>query len=368
MIKITTIEELQTLLDKNDITGAIVEPLEQEFLTDDIYVRFYLCDINKPIIVAFTNAGETTTEEKLKNPNYAPWGYDFIKNEGYNVVSISCYQNNNWYRTPLTQNIIKVFSQYIRPFQQKLGYGGSMGGYAVGAYCDILNLDRCLLFNPISTLNPTLVPFEDRFDSAAKDYSWNSEYHDGSLTKTPKLIVVDPLFKHDKLHAYRYQNAQMINFRGVGHGIPGHLLVVKALRDSFYCLINNTLPTHEFYKKIRDGKRRYNHYFKFITGEHIKQLTPKRKEVIKKFHHDYLNRLESPTQKKIDNNNTIRKTEPTALKINTDDINTLRDLAVKLEKTDLKASLDLMSIAQKLRPNGPFINKKVKEYQERLKN
>lgn len=366
MIKITTSEQLQTLLAQYDITKNLAEPFEQDFLTEDIYVRFCLGDINKPIIIAFSNAGETTTDQKLQNPDYRPWGYDFITKEGYSVISFSCYKKNNWFRTPLTQDIIKVFSQYITPYREKLGYGGSMGGYAVGAYCDLLKLDRCLLFNPISTLNPELVPFENRFNSAASNYPWQRDFHDGADTHTPKLIVVDPLLNKDKRHAYRYQNAQMINFRGVGHGIPGHLLTVKALKDSFYCLINQTLPDHHFYRKIRNGKRQYRHYFNFITSNHIKQLTPKRKHVIEQYRQAFISSLPKSEQEKL---SAVPKTQPPKAKVtplNNDDINKLRDLAVKLEKTDLQASLDLMLMAQKLRPNGLFINKRIKMYREKL--
>jgi hypothetical protein len=48
------------------------------------------------------------------------------------------------------------------------------------------------------------------------------------------------------------------------------------------------------------------------------------------------------------------------------DINLIRDAAIKLEKTDLEMAHDLMAIAHRTRPGGPFIKKKLLEYQERL--
>lgn len=367
MRKINYTEQLIDILDECnlDVTNKI--PFENEFITEDIYVRFHLGDISKPIIIAFSNAGETTTDQKLKDPDYQPWGYEFIKKEGYSVISFSCYQKNNWFRTPLTQEIIKVFSQYITPYSEKLGYGGSMGGYAVGAYCDLLNLERCLLFNPISTLNPKLVPFEDRFQGPAKNQCWEGNYHDGSQTKTPKLIVFDPFLEQDKKHAYRYQNATMISFRGVGHGIPRHLLNVGALKESFYFLINNTQPDHKFYRKIRDNKRLYNHYFNFISSHNIKQINPYRRKVIRRFQNSYINSLSKIERERLipPQNKNIKTTEQVSL--NDQDINKLRDLAVKIEKFDLEISLELMLMAKKLRPNGTFINQKVNTYQEELK-
>lgn len=47
------------------------------------------------------------------------------------------------------------------------------------------------------------------------------------------------------------------------------------------------------------------------------------------------------------------------------DINTLRDTAVKLENHDVDAALNIMRVAQNLRPSGDFIRKKVVEYEKR---
>ncbi len=44
-------------------------------------------------------------------------------------------------------------------------------------------------------------------------------------------------------------------------------------------------------------------------------------------------------------------------------IDSIRDLALQYEKTDLDGALELMNIALKHRPDGPFIKAKVKEYE-----
>lgn len=48
------------------------------------------------------------------------------------------------------------------------------------------------------------------------------------------------------------------------------------------------------------------------------------------------------------------------------DVDLLRDSAVALESIDLKKSYQLMMIARNARPTGPFINKKIKEYEKAL--
>ena len=49
------------------------------------------------------------------------------------------------------------------------------------------------------------------------------------------------------------------------------------------------------------------------------------------------------------------------------EVNIIRDASVLLENENVVQSLKLMKIAQRFRPNGPFINKKVTEYQDRSK-
>lgn len=48
------------------------------------------------------------------------------------------------------------------------------------------------------------------------------------------------------------------------------------------------------------------------------------------------------------------------------DIDLIRDAAIKLENTDIKMAHDLMAIAHRARPNGPFIKKKLIGYREQL--
>lgn len=50
------------------------------------------------------------------------------------------------------------------------------------------------------------------------------------------------------------------------------------------------------------------------------------------------------------------------------DIDCIRDIALQLEESHLTLSLSLMEIAHKLRPKGPKIAQKVKEYQEKLQH
>lgn len=49
------------------------------------------------------------------------------------------------------------------------------------------------------------------------------------------------------------------------------------------------------------------------------------------------------------------------------DVDGLRDLAIVLETIDVRKSLSLMRMAQKLRPQGPFISRKIAEYENEIR-
>lgn len=53
--------------------------------------------------------------------------------------------------------------------------------------------------------------------------------------------------------------------------------------------------------------------------------------------------------------------------LNKKEINSIRDAALSLEKTDVKLAYNLMKIAFKNRPDGPLIKSKLKVYAEKLK-
>ncbi len=63
----------------------------------------------------------------------------------------------------------------------------------------------------------------------------------------------------------------------------------------------------------------------------------------------------------------IRTQEQQPSVLSSEQINSIRDSAVALEKENIKLAYDLMKIAYEARPNGPFIEKKLNEYKSIIK-
>lgn len=126
--------------------------VDKNFIIDDIYCKYYLFDVTKPLVITFGSANSYVSMSQI-NDDISPWGFDFVKKEKLNVISFTCIDSNCWYRSQKFYNFLKLFSQQLDVFPERLGYSGSMGGYGVSTFANVLKMDKILLFNPISTLN-----------------------------------------------------------------------------------------------------------------------------------------------------------------------------------------------------------------------
>ncbi|MDL4862170.1 hypothetical protein NPJ88_007485, partial [Halomonas elongata] len=226
--------------------------------------------------------------------------------------------------------------------------GGSMGGFGVSALANPLGINRMLLFNPISSLHSKKADFKYRFKSARTSLDWDCLYNDGADANATGYIIYDPFFRVDALHANRYQNLTKLKFPGVGHSTPTHLSKINALKWVFSSFLNGEISRLDFGNKIR-RKRKYKHYYSWMLSEKNNHLTPKRKEIIEKYYDVY------------------RLTEGKAIIPRKEDVDYLRDMAVKYEDFDLRMSFDIMNMAARIRPEGLYIKKKLEEYGLKLK-
>ncbi|QOR62337.1 hypothetical protein ACM66Z_02365 [Sulfurovum sp. ST-21] len=252
---------------------------ESWHVIDDVICKYYIHDIKKPIMVTFASLNSFLDQTEIEN-GISPWGYDFVKKQGLNIISFSSINKNTWYRSNILYHFMMQLSSELEVFPERLGYGGSMGGYGVSSYCNILKLDRILIINPISTLNKSLVPWEYRFTHDRENLDWESgEVFDGAQALASGYIIYDPLFDLDKKHAQRYQNLIHLKVPGVGHSMPKHLQEMNMLKKTLISFIHNRLDPFDFHSDARK-RRTIPRYYKWLLSKENKHLTKKRKYII----------------------------------------------------------------------------------------
>lgn len=216
------------------------------------------------------------------------------------------------------------------------------GGFGASVFADVLQVDKLLLINPLSTLNKGLVPFETRFKYGAS-LDWSGVYNDGAKNNASGYVVFDPIFDLDSKHAKRYVNLDKLKFSGVGHAMPAHLQNIGILGELFDRFILGKIDRDWFYKSIR-RKREYSHYYSWLMSDQNTHLTKIRKLIITKYFLKYeLDRLGKVI-------------------VHKNHVDIVRDAALKVEKHDLGTALQLMELALYFRPEGRGIQRKVCEY------
>lgn len=250
----------------------------------NVYLKYSFTDLDKPLVFTFANAGSVTTQQNIDDQGYSPWGFEFVKSYGVNVISFSTISPTNWYRNKDFHHFIVLLGKLVSVFNERIGYGGSMGGYAVSAYANTLEIDRLLLMNPISTLSEDLVPWETRFKHSKKNWDWSHNCYDGATSNATNIITYDPLFSLDAKHAARYHNRINLKVPGIGHGVPKHLNNLGALKLAFEMFLYNAIEPELFHKKVRN-RRHYTGYYKWLLSNQNKHLTPRRASVIEKHFH-----------------------------------------------------------------------------------
>ncbi|MDO6691926.1 hypothetical protein Q4574_01460 [Aliiglaciecola sp. 3_MG-2023] len=146
-------------------------------------MSFDFIDINLPVVITFGQLGTSVCFDDALRGAVSPWGFEYIRSKGVNVLSFACINKPNWYRSQVFAKFLKKISLDIKCFPTRLGYGSSMGGFGVSVFANLLNINRVLLLNPISTLNSMIIPEETRFLEASTTYNWDGEYSDGANMK-----------------------------------------------------------------------------------------------------------------------------------------------------------------------------------------
>jgi hypothetical protein len=362
--------------------------LEQKVI-GAVFYKLFFHDPSLPVLVTFGSMGMIVTKENANDPNFSPWGFDFAVKLGVNVLSFSSFVQSTWYRCPIFHEWLENNKTLLSVFPERLGYGGSMGGYGASTFSNVLSIDRLLLLNPISTLQKEIVPWETRpFENAADLNDWTGKFADGAETKSNGWVVFDPIFHLDSLHAKRFCGLKKITFPGVGHQIPKHLNHFGLLKPLIIDFISDVFQSSDFYKEIRN-RRNYINYYKWLESDQNTHKTSRRLVIIGKYKNQLIKRN---TEGKHNETGIVDEILSLALEIENHDLtayNVLEKIAknvqtlglhaqtkadvdfikvtaLKFEKDWLSLALKLMKLALLLRPNGPFLAKKVKEYESKL--
>ena len=313
-------------------------------LLGDVYVKYDFVDLNRPLLFLFSPAGTDVQEHDLHD-DFAPWGYRLAKKQNVNVIAFQHLGKSNWFRNRNVIFFLEQIATMLDPFEQRLGYGLSRGGFAIGAFARLLKLDQVLLFHPVSTKNKQLAPWDDRSSTdIAQQFDWEGDYHDLDLGDAKGYIISDPTNRIDRSHAKRYPQLNHLRVFGMGHGTHA-----------------TYLNKFGFYKQVAVD---------FILNQHIDIAQFRLQTKTLRFKEDYYKRLNRANKNSAHrlgllstaHNILIDEKEAHVQEHQAQiDIQPLIDVALKHQDDHPEDAIQLLEVAQQLAPDDPLIAHKLKQ-------
>lgn len=207
------------------------------------------------LVVSFDNLSS------VRDPSLAreTWGYGFYKSEGWSHLGVMAFEKN-WYRDPRLFDFIEGQAKggFFRRFRRVVLTGTSMGGYAATAFAR--NIPGCTVvaFSPQSTLDPALVPWEERFGSGRKQ-DWSGRYRDAPADCAPAarvFIIYDPYFAPDRQHAERYtgDNITLLKSWYASHKSAQFMRRADILKAVMQAAVAGTLTDRLYYRLFRSRR------------------------------------------------------------------------------------------------------------------
>lgn len=335
------------------------------------YIKWDITKGGSSVIITFADAYKNPIScpniQQAENGN-SIWGFDYIKKLNFNVISISSLIEPSWYRDKeLFNTLIEIGEDLdLLNIKNRIGYAVSMGAFGATALSGLLKINKNLLFYPISTLNLDLAPFVNGYKWAREHFDWSGEYNDGATCSSEGIIIYDPSNRQDRLHQSRYgDNYERIRALGIGHGGAGKVIktgLVKEYITKTY--MNKKIDINELRGIAKKRRNSLDYYDDLLK---IKKISLKRQCVIKKAKLELL-------KKEFEIHQLLAKKEISAAIIASEKLGGIdshadlfRDFALENEE-NTELALKSMLWARKIRPNGPYINKKIEDYLKTLKN
>lgn len=217
------------------------------------------------LLVTFDNLSNVSD----RAPDRLPWAYKFARDN--QVCHLGVYAHlPNWYRDAgLIARMQKLAEDgFFAGYERCVFAGSSMGAFAALAFGRLAPGAVVLAFNPQSTLDEALVPWETRY-RAGRRQDWTlplSDAAEGVADLGRAYVFYDPYFEPDGKHIARLVDAPGAGGRVMpmkcwfsNHKSAVFLRKIEALKPVMEAALFDELTAARFYTLYR-GRRRLPWY------------------------------------------------------------------------------------------------------------
>ncbi|TQR53180.1 hypothetical protein [Acinetobacter sp. RF14B] len=194
----------------------------------------------------------------------------------FNVLGIMP-KHKSWFPQGSMWNMLQAIAELIAPFQQRIAYGGSMGGYAAIKYSNVLDVQRVVAMVPQYSIDPQDV--EDRrynmFYQPELNQGMRIEVEDVSAARE-YIIIYDPYCAEDRAHYLKLQAVipqhHVLHLPFTGHDA----IAVLASSELLYDFLVRDYDASYFYQKMRKVKKNSKFYYRKV----IENILPRHRQAL----------------------------------------------------------------------------------------
>jgi len=136
-------------------------------------------------------------------------------------------KHNCWWQKREFQHALSAIAKTLEN-RSSLAYGGSMGAYGIINISTEVEMSRGLAFVPQISIDPSIVPFENRWNQEAAALEFNNDLIKSSSIGTPFTVIYDDAHALDRQHIDllkpRMRCSEFISLPGSGHNPAAMLL------------------------------------------------------------------------------------------------------------------------------------------------
>ncbi|WP_109441059.1 hypothetical protein [Acinetobacter haemolyticus] len=232
--------------------------MDKQIIFEDDHIRvIFLKGSSDTLVVSF---GDLISRAKGMSINAEK---SLIKYQ-YNVIGIMPKQKT-WFPKSSMLNMQQQIQPFLAQFKERVGYGGSMGGYAAIKYSNLLNMQKIVAFVPQYTIDPDVVQdrrYAEFFDGSIHQHM---EIQPDEVDSSREYIIVyDPYFAEDKEHFLKIKpllpQMHVIHLPFTGHEALSVLASSELLND----FVEKPFDITYFYKRVRQVKKQSKFYYRHV--------------------------------------------------------------------------------------------------------
>ena len=228
------------------------------FASENLLVRHVRGDAGGVRFVTFDSYND---ERTLDRPGFGDAYFRPRRIDAIHVIS----RDNHWYQHPeLPDALAAVAGALAGSRCPVIAYGSSMGGFAALHYGSACGADVGIALSPQYSVDPAVVPFEDRWLPDAARISFRDEQ---TVPLPLQYIVYDSVDRQDARHAALFAARSPTILLRIPHGghPTGAYINDVGLFDSLFHGVRTGILTQataaSFERALRLGRRRSGQYF-----------------------------------------------------------------------------------------------------------